>query len=225
MRLLKQIAAGVALLASVSASAQYFQIANQLPSLISPAVSGSFNYRGYVDVSGVAGVGTNRANFLGVSTSQGFQYASWFFMGAGIGVDVAMTNRSTAAPDLPSDQWPGFLNHDASQTKAMIPIFSDFRFNFGGGAGIGGFVDIKAGATWLIGDSYLELAEARMGGGAQFYLKPTIGIRVPLSASNPRQAVNIGVTYQLITSDNYYSWYHDNSVTLNSFGATIAFEW
>ena len=63
-----------------------------------------------------------------------------------------------------------------------------------------------------------------MGNGAQFYFKPSLGVRVPLSSKNPKQAVNFGVTYQLLTSDNNYSWY-GNSVTLSSFGATIGFEW
>lgn len=66
---------------SQASRAQYYEITNQLTNLISPALSGSFNYKGYVEASGLAGVGHNRANFIGISTTQGFRYASWFYMG------------------------------------------------------------------------------------------------------------------------------------------------
>jgi hypothetical protein len=60
------LVAAVALAASAPAArAQYFQIASQLPSLIQPALSGSMTYRGFVEASGLAGFGENRANFLG----------------------------------------------------------------------------------------------------------------------------------------------------------------
>lgn len=35
--------------ATVSARAQFYEIANQIPSLISPALSGSMKYKGSVD--------------------------------------------------------------------------------------------------------------------------------------------------------------------------------
>jgi len=82
------------------AKAQYYEIANQLPGVISPALSGSMNYKGFIELSGVAGFGDNRANIIGVTTSQGFQYSSWFFMGAGLGVEVAMTNSDMLSSDV-----------------------------------------------------------------------------------------------------------------------------
>lgn len=204
------------------AAAQYYELANQLPGLISPALSGSMNYKGYVEMSGVAGFGDNRANIIGLSTSQGFQYSSWFFMGAGIGVDVAMNNS-----DMPpvGDDRPDYWGHSSATTKVMIPIFSDFRFNFGNTGGVSFFADIKAGAIWLIGNSYLRLQHGCMTGDAQFYLKPSLGVRIPVSQSSPRQAVNVGVVYQLITSNNNYNYWNDNTVTLNGIGLSLSFEW
>lgn len=205
--------------AATSASAQYYELANQVSNLISPALSGSFKYKGFVDVSGIAGFGDNRANFIGASTVQGFQYASWFFMGAGLGIDVAMT------PGDYVDYRPGTRYREASRVKAMIPMFTDFRFNIGNSEkSPSAFIDIKMGATWLLGDSDLALANGTMGGGAQFYLKPSVGVRIPISASNPRQAVNVGITYQLITSNSFYTA-GNGRTSLNGFGATIAFEW
>lgn len=214
--------AGVAMLCAQPAEAQYYEIANQLPSLISPALSGSFNYKGFVDASGIAGVGNDKANFISLSTTQGFQYASWFFMGAGLGVDVVMApdpNNYTGANP------PDWYGHSASKTMAMIPVFSDFRFNIGNPGGVTAFIDLKLGATWLIGNDYLALPNGRLTGGTQFYFKPSIGIRVPINSANSKQAVNFGLSYQLVTSNNYYSYWNNNSVTLNGIGATIGFEW
>ncbi len=225
MKIFSRIMMAAAMLGcSAAASAQYYELANQITNVLSPALSGSMNYKGYVDVSGVAGVGHNRANFIGISTTQGFQYSSWFFMGAGIGIDVAMA-QDTDYSGRPDYDTPWWADRAADKTKAMLPIFSDFRFNIGSGnQDPSFFIDLKLGAAWLLGDNYLELRDVRMGNGAQFYFKPSLGVRVPLSSKNPKQAVNFGVTYQLLTSDNNYSWY-GNSVTLSSFGATIGFEW
>ena len=54
-------------------SAQYYQIANQIPQLLSPALSGSLNYKGFVELTGMPGLGHNRANIIDISTTQGFQ--------------------------------------------------------------------------------------------------------------------------------------------------------
>lgn len=204
------------------AKAQYYEIANQLPGVISPALSGSMNYKGFIELSGVAGFGDNRANIIGVTTSQGFQYSSWFFMGAGLGVEVAMTNSDMLSSDVGQAR---YREHSNSSTKVMIPIFSDFRFNFGNTGGVSFFADVKLGAIWLIGNSYLRLQEGCMTGDAQFYCKPALGVRIPVSSTNQRQAVNIGVAYELITSDNNYNYWNDNNITLNCLGVSLSFEW
>ncbi len=214
MKLLKVIAAAVALsVFPPKADAQYYEIARSLRSLISPALSGSASYKGYVDVVGLGGVGQNRANFVGVSTSQGFQYASWFFMGAGMGVDLAV------AANTPQQAPEGRVNK-----MAMLPVFTDFRFNIPSSAASSFFIDAKVGAAWFLGNNYLNLNNGTMGHGAQFFLQPTIGMRIPINASNSRQAINLGATYRLITSNNNYSW-NSNSLSLNNFGLSIGFEW
>lgn len=206
---------------SLPASGQYYEIANQLQGVLSPALSGAGSYKGFVELSGVAGFGDNRANIISLTTSQGFQYNSWFFMGAGLGLDVAMT--SCENPQSGSDM-PDYWGHSNASTKLMVPLFSDFRFTFGNSGGISFFADIKAGAIWLMGNSYLRLQHGCLTGDAQFYLKPAIGVRIPVS-DNQRQAVNIGVAYQLITSNNNYSYWNNRSVTLNGVGASVSFEW
>lgn len=218
MKRFSRIIAAVVLLATAfGARAQYYEIANQVQNLLSTALSGSFRYKGYVGMSALAGMGDRRANFVGVSTTQGFRYASWFFMGAGIGVDVAMSRNTSYL--LPQEDY----YYGTHTTKAMIPVFSDFRFIIGGER-TAAFIDIKAGATWLVGNGELLLDNATMGHGAQFYLRPSIGVRIPVLAGDNRKAINIGITYQLITSDNFYNYY-GNSASLNSLGATISYEW
>lgn len=212
------LAAGMA----VPARAQYYEIANQLPSLISPALSGSMQYRGFVEASGLAGMGKNRANFLGISTSQGFQYASWFFMGVGMGVDVAMAQQNDRYGAWDPDDWE---YGGTAKTKCMIPVFTDFRFRICNDNSVAAVIGLKLGAAWLLGDDDLMMKTAYMSNETQFYFRPSLGVRIPVSSQNPKQAVNVAVTYQLLTSNNNYTYWHDNSVTLHNLGLTVGFEW
>lgn len=208
------VAAVVALTAGGAASAQYYELANRLPQLISPALSGSFNYKGYVDASYLGGVGSQRADFLEITTTQGFKYSSWFFMGVGAGVDVAFAHVN--------DGWSANRLYSYTNTGVMLPLYTDFRFNTNLTGGVSFFADIRLGAAFLIGKNYLRVGDGYLTNSESFYLKPTVGVRIPVS-KNGRQAVNVGLSYQLITSSYWYT-YSRNS-TLNAFGATVGFEW
>ena len=201
-------------------SAQYYQIANQIPQLLSPALSGSLNYKGFVELTGMPGLGHNRANIIDISTTQGFQYSSWFFMGVGAGVDAVMAQQPGNWHPTPDYD---YMYRGNTKTKVMIPLFSDFRFTFGP-ATSSFFIDLKVGAAWLIGSDYLRMADGFMSNSTQFYFRPTIGMRIPVSAQKPNQAVNVGVTYQLLTSNNNY-YYYSNSLTLNNIGISVSYEW
>lgn len=212
-----------AALAASTASAQYYQMANQLPQLISPALSGSLNYKGFVELSGLAGLGGSRANDISLTTSQGFRYSSWFFMGVGAGIDVMMARRDR--PDI--NDGPTFdAVSSSTKTRAMIPLFSDFRFNIGAVSNASFFIDIKLGAAWLLGGN-LYMDDGYLGTDTQFFLRPSAGVRLPVAAGDTRHAVNIGVTYQLLTSDNnsYYGNYGYGSATLNNLGVSVSYEW
>lgn len=217
-RILSLITIVAAFIFAMPARAQYVEIANQLPGLLGPALSGSMKYKGYVELNGLTGIGTNRAHMAGISTSQGFQYASWFFMGAGIGVDVLRATGYVSEP--PSNQYP----YSYSRTKAMIPVFTDFRFTIGNQKATSFYADVKLGAAWILGNSYLRMNTGSLSSNTQFMAQPSVGVRVPINQQNSRQAFNIGVTYRLLTSNNNYGW-HDNSVTLNNLGLTVGYEW
>ena len=44
-------------------------------------------------------------------------------------------------------------------------------------------------------------------------------------ANDSRKAINIGVSYQLLTSNNNYYYWQSDSMTLNNLGLTIGYEW
>ena len=205
-----------------TAPAQYYEIANQLPGLIRPALVGGFNYKGFVDVKYLKGVGNRNADFLGFSTSQGFNYSSWLYMGVGIGADVVFTHKDDNFGNWDTTA-PGITDHGSTSTGVMIPLFTDFRFNLGSQSSASFFIDLRLGCSFLVGQDYLEVGNGYLTSQQYFYLNPSLGIRIPVSKNNPKQAFNIGVSYQLLTS-NYWNAYNSN-VTLNALGATVSYEW
>lgn len=212
------------LLVSTSGKAQFYQIANQLPGLIQPALSGSFNYKGYIDASYLGGVGNHKVDIVNISTSQGFRYSNWFYMGVGLGVDIAMSHTSDQFDQGPvSPGFSNYYNRGYTKTGVMVPVFTDFRFNVGNEKSASFYADIRLGASFLMTDKYLAVDDGFITNRQYFYLKPSIGVRVPISKNNPKQAVNVGVTYQLLTSDYWY--YYPGNITLNALGATVGFEW
>lgn len=216
------LAVGIITGSSVSASAQYSQIANQLPGLISPMLSGSLNYKGYVEASYLKGIGNKNVDFLSFSTSQGFRYSSWFFMGVGLGADVVFTH--TNDENKGNGPWADAPNDpNLAKTGVMIPIFTDFRANIGGMQSTAFFVDLKLGCSFLAGNNYLQVGDGYLTNREYFYLRPSIGVRIPTNPNNKAQAVNIGVDYQLLTA-NYWS-YWTKSTTISALGATLSYEW
>lgn len=229
-------AAVCVLLCGQSARAQYWQAANQLTNLISPALSGSGAYKGSVELMGVAGVGNSKLNHIELATSQGYQYNSWFYMGVGLGVDIVKStipdtdmgpDQSRAYTSGFNNWWmPGDSRFGSKRTGVMIPIFSDFRFDIpmGGNGGASMFIDLRFGASWMVGSRYIETTGGYLSNDAQFYFRPSIGARIPINSQNPKQAINIGVAYLLLTSGNNY-WYYDDTQTFSAVGATVSFEW
>lgn len=227
-KILRALSVAVMAAVSLGASAQYYEIANQIPQLIRPALSGSLNYKGFIDASYLQGVGNTRANFLDFSTSQGFRYSNWFYMGVGIGADILFSNVDNGWGNGWDDNWQGpddYVTHSSRTTAVMIPLFTDFRFNIGGNQptpGVSFFIDLRIGCSFLCSDDWIRINNGYLTNQEYFYLRPSMGIRIPVSQSG-RSAIDIGVVYKLLTSNYWSSW--TRNVTLNSLGATIAFEW
>lgn len=200
----------------VQMRAQYTSIVNQAANILQTAVMGGARYKGFVDLSYTGGFGNLQANFAGVSTTHGFQMNSWFFMGAGLGVDYVYSNINK---DRQGWEHP---RRGIRTSGAMVPIFTDFRFNIGSQTSTSFFIDVKAGGSFLLGDKYLAIENGYISGSEYFMLKPSLGVRIPLNQSG-KQAFNIGLTYQLLTCNYWYNY--DSGGTMNSIGGTVSFEW
>lgn len=211
-------AALVALMA-LGARAQYYGIVNQVANMVQTAVTGGLNYRGLFEAEYLAGVGNNKVSFLNFTTSQGFKFTNWFFMGAGLGVDVAFSSIDDDSMRDP--------NTSVTKTGVMIPLFTDFRFNIGPEDAPSFMAGLRLGGTFLIGSDYLQLNKGYLSSKEYFYLRPSAGMRIPLSSTDKRLAMNVQLSYQLIAGRNYYYWGYGNqgNVALSAIGAAVSFEW
>lgn len=204
-------------------SAQYYEIANRIPQLLSPALSGSGSYKGFIEAGYSKTIGDYSADFAEFSTSQGYRYGSWFYMGVGLGVDVLFShiNNSWGTGWEPDS---GFnTQHSSTQTAAMMPLFTDFRFNLGSSQMAQLFIDLKVGCSFLLGNRYIEIGNGYLTNQQYFYLRPSLGLRIPTNSNNPKQAVSLGVNYKLLTSNYWNSW--TRSITLNAIGVSLSYEW
>ena len=200
---------------TATANAQYYAIADRLANMITPAIYGGLNYKGLVEVSAIKGIGENNGDFVGISTTQGFKYADWFFMGVGLGVDLLMTHVDNY----------NFEHETITKTGCVIPLFTDFRFNFGNQSYVSYFIGAKVGCSFLVGNNDISVNRGYITSSECFYLKPSIGVRIP-AGSGDRTAVTIAASYQLITPGyRQYNYYNNQSISLNGLGVTLGFEW
>lgn len=216
-------AAIAALLTALPAHAQYSDIVNGITNALMPALSGSSSYKGFVEGNYSQGFGKYRTNFATISTSQGYQFNNWFFMGAGIGVDVLWSTVEQGWGDQWIDASPSWKDNSYTSSAVMIPVFTDFRFSIGNRSQTSLFIDLKVGASFLCTNSYVKIRQGYLTNTTYFYLQPAIGLRVPVNRQNEKQAVNVGIHYRLLTSD-YWSGYQAD-ICLNSIGLNVSFEW
>ena len=207
------------LLCPVVSKAQIYEGINTLQSVLSPALSGSGRYKGYVEADYSHTLAKYNGDFVSLTTSQGYQYNSWFFMGAGMGVDFLFTH--------PGNHWnegtppPG--NKAWSKFAPMMPLFADFRFLIGDTSNVSFFLDLKVGCSFLLSNKNIAIGDGFLTNREYFFLNSAIGIRVPCNKKNPKQAVDVGVKYKLLTSNYWYNY--NNNITLQAIGAFIAYEW
>ncbi|MCH5239911.1 MAG: hypothetical protein J1F38_06780 [Muribaculaceae bacterium] len=209
--------------ASLSATtyAQIYEAINTLQSVISPALSGSGRYKGYVEAGYSHTLAKYNGDFVEISTTQGYQYNNWFFMGAGLGFDLLLAHKG---PNWGTGTIPS-APQNVSTTAPMLPLFADFRFLIANGnnSNISFFLDLKVGCSFLLLNKYIAIGDGYLTNREYFFLDPSIGLRIPCKKSNPKQAIDIGVKYKLLTSNYWYV--NNNNITLQSIGAFIAFEW
>lgn len=204
-----------------SSHAQIYETINTLQSVISPALSGSGRYKGFVEAGYSHTLAKYNGDFLEISTSQGYQYNNWFYMGAGLGIDMLFSHPGSGWNEGMLTPPPG--NRQYAKTAPMLPLFADFRFLIGNSANISFFLDLKVGASFLLTNRMIAIGDGYLTNKEYFFLDPSIGLRIPCNKKNPKQAVDIGVKYKLLTSNYWYNY--NNNITLQSIGAYIGFEW
>lgn len=208
---------------AIPVSAQYSDIVSGITNALMPAVSGSSYYKGYVEADYTQGFGNYRTNFLSVSTSQGYKFAPWFYMGAGVGLDLLWSTINNGWGSDWSMSSPDWLDHQYTTAAVMIPVFTDFRFILGSQTDTSFFLNLRLGAAFLCTDSYVQIRDGYLTNHDYFYFQPAAGVRIPVSATHPRQAVDVGIHYRMMTSDYWSTWQY--AAVINGLGVNISYEW
>ena len=213
------VVAAVAAIISQPSYSQIYEGINTLQSVITPALSGSGKYKGFVEAGYSHTLSHYNGDFIELTTSQGYQYNNWFFMGAGMGIDLLFAHKSE---NWGMNTWPSG-DRGATSKAVMLPLFTDFRFLIGAGSSVSFFLDLKVGCSFLLSNKMIEIGNGYLTNREYFFLDPAIGLRLPVNKKKPKQAFDVGIRYKLLTS-NY--WYNaNNNITLQSLGAFVGFEW
>lgn len=207
----------------VPASAQFGEIVNGLTNVALPAIRGGAGYKGFIEGDYTQGVGAYRTNFATIATSQGYMLTNWCYIGAGVGVDLLWSTVEDGWSDDWATQNPGYYEHSHTSTAVMIPVFTDFRFIMGDQSDAAFFLNLRFGAAFLCTDSYVQIRDGYLTNKNYFYLQPAIGVRVPVNKTKPRQAIDVGIHYRLMTSNYWNAWQHNASI--NGVGLNISYEW
>ncbi|MDE6007275.1 MAG: hypothetical protein K2G67_06960 [Muribaculaceae bacterium] len=217
------LAATFCLSTILPAKAQIGEIVNGLTNVALPAITQGAGYKGYVEADYTAGVGNYRTNFATVATSQGYQLNNWFYMGAGIGVDLLWSTVNKGWGNGFNEMDSSWADHQYTSSAVMIPVFTDFRFILGQQASTSFFINFRLGAAFLCSDSYVKIKDGYLTNREYFYFQPSVGLRIPVSSTKPRQALDVGVHYRLMTSNYWSNWQYN--ATINGLGLNIGFEW
>lgn len=220
-KLLIGLLAGLADILPVSA--QYGEIVNGLTNVALPLIRQGAGYKGYVEADYTQGFGNYRSNFLTLATSQGYKFSDWFYMGAGIGVDFLWSQINGGWGEGWIDSGNGWNTHQLTSSAVMIPVFTDFRFILGDQTQTSFFINLRVGAAFLCSDDYVKIRDGYLSDRNYFYLQPAVGVRIPVSRTHPRQALDVGLHYRLMTSDYWSNWQYNAAI--NGIGLNISYEW
>lgn len=213
-----------ALIGSVfPASAQFGEIVNGLTNMALPILRQGAGYKGYLEADYTMGVGNYRTNFISFATSQGYKVNKWLYIGAGVGVDLLWSTINNGwGSDWAADN-PDWVAHEKTTSAWMIPVFTDFRFILPGMTDTSFFFNVRLGAAFLCSDSYVQIRNGYLTDNKYFYMQPAFGLRIPICKTKPKQAVDIGIHYRLMTSDYWSVWQY--SAAINGLGLNISYEW
>ncbi len=101
-------------------------------------------YKGFVDMGFIADVSDYDGNRVEVSTSHGYQFNNYIFLGGGIAVDY-YTDRDAAS-------FPIFANFRANFVNQKVSPFGDFKFGYTAGDDLsGGYISAALGVRFATG--------------------------------------------------------------------------
>ncbi|MGN1246682.1 MAG: hypothetical protein ACI4UN_08605 [Muribaculaceae bacterium] len=193
----------------------------------SPSYDSGTRYKGFIETGYSGGIGDYRANQLDILTTHGIATGN-LFLGVGFGVNILYPNENGNPLDHNVGGFYPSSKYDYNkETAVMIPLYVDFKYNFGSGS-VRPFVDFKVGAAFLGNDHAVSIGDGWLDDEEGLYFSPTIGINIPTSG---RAAINIGLTYNLISQKYYYyDWYYDevysnDGISLHSLGVKLSIEW
>ncbi len=203
---------------SLGAKAQYYQIADQLQNMLSAIFTGGSSYKGFVDASYMRSIGNNRVDFAEITTTHGCSMASWFFMGAGLGVEAMMARNDGVTFE---ERWQATNSYRSTvETIWTMPVYIDFHITIGGTENVGMFADFRVGSAFKLSDKALAVSDGYISTNEFVYLRPSVGMRIPIGE---KSAVNIGLSYKLLMSNYWYEDYSD--ITLHALGLNVGLEW
>lgn len=190
------------------------------------------SYKGFLEVGFAGGVSDHKANQLDILTTHGAAVGN-FFIGIGTGVNILFPQDNTLKSDMISEGYwdaaSGYEYYNCTDNAVLIPLYVDFKYNFGDMSAICPFVDLKLGCSFLVSDDDgAFIGDGWMDRDACVYFSPSIGMRIPLSGGGA--AMNIGVTYNLLSQKYRYfdEWNgptYNDGIVLSSFGGRISIEW
>lgn len=120
-------------------------------------------YRGFIDLNYTIGVGDFSIDRMGVSTTHGYQFCPYFFLGAGVGVDYFSKNEAFSVPffaDLRTD----ILNN-------TITPFIDFKIGYSVGDARSLYMSPSIGCRFGCGKNSAVLISI-----GYTYLKPIVTV-------------------------------------------------
>lgn len=186
-------------------------------------------YKGFIEIGYAGGVGSCRADQLDILTTHGITFGNRLFLGVGTGVNILYPKENGTTLDWNmSGIYPGSDRYgDNKVTAVMVPVYAAVKYNFGSGS-IRPFIDLKGGVAFLARTEPVRIGDGWLDDRQGVYLSPTLGVNIPTSS---RAAINIGLTYSLISQQYcYYDFYYNeffrsDGISLHSIGVKFSVEW
>lgn len=159
-------------------------------------------YRGFVDFGYTAGVGDMNIGRVELTTSHGFQFNPYLFVGAGTGIHCYFKANERK------------LELSEKECLPVIPFFVDLRGSFLKGS-IVPFIGIKLGYSCALVSASNEYDFSGLG----LYIAPSAGVKFAITS---QAMLNLSLGYSVQnTTIGEYSYRDYDETTINMGGVSI----